>query len=38
MEVPRQGVKAELQLQACTATTSEPHLRPAPQLVAAPDP
>ena len=41
MEAPRLGVESELQLPAyitVTATGSEPHLRPTPQLTAAPDP
>ena len=36
MEVPRRGVKSELQLPAYTE--SEPHLQPIPQLTTTPDP
>ena len=39
MEVPRLGIKLELQLPAyttATATRSEPHLPPIPQLMAIP--
>ena len=42
MEVPRLGVKSELQLPAYTTATatmgSEPCLQPTPQLMAMPDP
>ena len=40
MEIPRLGVKSELQLSAYTANeaVSEPSLRPTPQRTATPDP
>ena len=42
MEVPRLGVKSELQLLAYTTATAlwdlEPCLQPTPQLTATPDP
>ena len=41
MEVPRLGVKSELQLPACAkamATWDPSHLRPTPQLMAVLDP
>ena len=42
MEVPRLGVKVELQIPAYTTAhsnaRSEPHLQPTPQLTAMPDP
>ena len=42
MEVPRRGVKSELQLPAYSYSHSnagsEPHLRPTPQPMATPDP
>ena len=41
MEVPRLGVKLELQLPVYTTATAmqdpEPYLRPTPQLMAMPD-
>ena len=40
MEIPRLGVKSELQLLAYTTATAmrEPCLQPTPQLMAMPDP
>ena len=42
MEVPRLGIKSELQLPAYgrshSNARSKPHLQPAPQLTATPDP
>ena len=42
MEVPRLGVKSELQLSAYTTATAtwgeEPRVQPVPQVTATPDP